>query len=1211
MLPPENLLDISEVQGDMKRLELKRRQFSVREDILNRVSDAKSDDYFEGNWLLVKFLSQKNNNVPFLSLIQNPPCRRDTVLNRIVSASTNCLGTIAKVYSDGALEVELQPGVFFKLPADRIESRQAALVSGDIAQITTRLYPNKKYKFSVALANLGDTHYLSENMVRPAVALPIDSLSISPSRKVDDLYIDNSIAIGSLPNIKASPGHYQENHRSWHKFTLEEFIASDAFVRLMSTQHPKLVLVGRHQKQEFVCPLSSEFPYGEADQAGQCFKVNHSCSTSSQEIRNFHVLTFADQSRKQLLRRAQRDNWIYHDTYSLYWIPSRGLSKKNKLQAQRGPIFFQRFNDQYRLRYTPDKFRIFGFPVRELIDLLSRKNDKRFTFPVAGISQLEGGGLWLELAPGRLSEVPAPLLVWKHCGREKSLNGFYWQGFSPGDQITLQLINDEKTDDLLRPERIRLISWKPGPRNVFGNKRCFLPVQATNTETGSLQLGSGKYALTLPCAEDYSSPTLVSLTPTNELSDIGSDTFSKSIPRKGDVVLLSLNQAKTRPVVLGFNNVIPEPEPSSQYWKNESTLMSLVSLEDGHCILNLKKLDCLLDLLNTESQEGVLPVKVERVKKVNIDSSEYVLYFSLKNHDSAVNLTKKQFSFARLLGLWPNSQTGLLQCGSGLFVIELNQLVSGLPIGLNGVFMDTWIQGNQASVIGIHRTDEGRLEASFQSYTGDEFYVEALCVVSPLQTEDLYEGTGLICRSVETMGLYWLPAGKVALAQLTPTQLELIFVKSKESFRIKQMRGKNSEISVLDRQEIGSQFKKLKIGEELSVIVVYDSEPLGNGKYQCLVQIPTTDLILRCLTYSQRLHQGQEILVEVTQKFDGILKSVTVVPSGTKRKVLDFPDAWLKDTLPQPGYFRPEFSDFLNWHNEGIPVELDPHSSHHLSSLDRALHIAYFDAFKCSEGNRNRFPRFQYSVAMVGFWGLNAQAQISIVPAVMDILLLNHVGEFDCARQLIKNLGQRARRSLHVDVLLYEWARKERGRKEGISQRLNELKEVINNTQTLECELETVAMIRRFCEAVNLRRKTFEGGALKSISDGLAASAGLDCDLSNLLKKSQISQDLVKIHNQLYYYQSNNVRALDDIHINEFKDLLNKILLQGLDLVLLDPIKFSHDVIHTKTKSFTIEKNITLEDCNACLEEDKAILLLLELFTSKLQQYYEVLKSCL
>jgi hypothetical protein len=540
--------------------------------------------------------------------------------------------------------------------------------------------------------------------------------------------------------------------------------------------------------------------------------------------------------------------------------------------------------------------------------------------------------------------------------------------------------------------------------------------------------------------------------------------------------------------------------------------------------------------------------------------------------------------------------------------------VSGLPSGLSHVFMDAWIQGNQASVIGIHRTDEGRLATGFHSHTGDEFHVKALCVVSPLQSEDLYEGTGLICCSVETMGLYWLPAEKVTLAQLTPTQLDSLFVKSEKSFRVKQVREKHSEISVIDRQEIRSQFNKLKIGEELRVEVVYDSEPVDDGKYQCLVKISNTGVILRCLTYGQRLHQEDEILVEVTQRFDGIHKSITVVPSGTKRKVLDLPDTWMKDTLPQPGHFSPEFSNFLNWYGEGIPGELDIRSSHHLSSLDRALYIAYFDAFKSSECNRNRFPRFQHSVAIFGFCQLSAQAQISIVPAIMDILLLNHVGEFDCARQLIKNLGQRARRSLHVDVFFHkwkEWVRKGKGLKEGISQRLNELEEVIKNTQALECELETIAMIRRFCEAVTLRRDTPEGGALKSLSDSLAASAGFDCDLSNLFEKSQISQDLIQIYNQLYYYEGNHVRSLDDTHVNEFKDLLNKVLLQGLDLVLLDPIKFSHDAIHTKSKSFTIEQNITLENCNACLEEDKAMLLLLEIFTSKLQQYYDDLKSYL
>lgn len=1203
VLPPENLLDISGVSENMKRLILMRRQFSVREDILKRVSEAKSNKHFKGNWLLVRFIPKGDDRF-YLSLIDSPPCRKVTVLNRIINANANSLVTIAKKHGDGStddepIEIEFKPGVFFKLSAELIEQRPPFLGSGDIVQLTKQLYPNRRYKFRVARASLGDAHYLPENKVRPAVALPTGSL-----RKLDNLYSNNSFAIGSLPNIKASPGHYQRKNIAWHKLTTEEFVNSESFTKLMSHRHPKLVLLGRSGESTFICPLTSKFFHGEVDRIGKCFKVNHVGSTSSQEIRDYHLLTFADQSREQLLRRAQRESWTYHDNTSFYWIPENRELKTETLDSQTGPVFFQRLDAQLRLRYTPKEFHRFGFPARELIDLLGKKHRQSFTFSVAGISELEEGGLWLELAPGRLVEVTAPLMVWKHYGRERDLNNFVWQGFAPGDLIKLQLINNEMVGGLLRPERIRLVDWKPGPRKVFGEKRCFLPVQSIDSETGSLQLGSGKYALTLPCAENYSPLPTVSLTSANELLEVSSDTLSKNLPTKGDVVLLSLDQVSKNPIIVGIEGIFPEPEQSYKCWQDDGFSKYLVSFEDGKWHLDIRSLESLLDLLATETQQGALPVMVESVKRVSKTSSQHVLFFSLSNHRSALELPKGGISLARLMGLWPDRQTGLLQCNSGLFTLKMHQVIFGLPSTLNLDFMAAWMQANQVSPIGLHRDTEGTLRTGFERQMNNEFSVEVLGVVSTSQIEEADRAIGLICRSIDTMGLYWLPTKNAALAPLTPTQLESIFVNSEDSFEVVQVGNISSEISVIDRQEIKNQFEKLKIGEELGVTVVQDSKSLADGKHQCLVKIPTTGVILSCLTYGQSLDRGQEILVEVTQRVKGTSKSVTVVPLGKKRKILDLPNSWVENFLPKQGHSSSAFADFLNWNSEGMPVEMDIHASHQLSSLHRALHIAYFDAFKGLENTKDRFPRFQYSVAMTGFRQFSDQAQISIVPAVMNVLLLNHIGEYALVHQLIKNLGQRARRSLHVDVLLFSWVRDTwQEEEEGLFQRLSELKEEICKTQAFEQKLETVEMIRRFYEAVSLRRDTLEGEALTSISNGLAASIGLKCDLSQLLEEAEINQTLINIYNQVIFSENNFNQALHNSHVEELKTLLNKILHQGLDLILLDPIKISHDAF-----SISAPYN-TLGDCSDYLQEDKSILLLIETMTTQLSQYYEELKT--
>ncbi len=157
-----------------------------------------------------------------------------------------------------------------------------------------------------------------------------------------------------------------------------------------------------------------------------------------------------------------------------------------------GPLFLESADIGLRLRYRPRSFRHFGFPVEELAQFLRSQPNRRAWLTVAGFAQ--DGGLWIEVAPVRIAELPSQLARAQFSGgRLVYLDSMCWPLFSSEDCVDLELVADP-----LSTNEYIMHDWIAGPRGAFGSERALLPVQRIDTTTGVLVVGEGENQLTLP-----------------------------------------------------------------------------------------------------------------------------------------------------------------------------------------------------------------------------------------------------------------------------------------------------------------------------------------------------------------------------------------------------------------------------------------------------------------------------------------------------------------------------------------------------------------------------------------------------------------------------------------------------------------------------------------------------------------------------------------
>jgi hypothetical protein len=1150
-LKPPKGFDPDDIGNDTRSLLLLRRSFSVRENLLKQVYDEKGEDYFQDDRLLIQLTHNNDQRITSRLLIEgnSVPSRKASALIGAISnrGRAGLLATIVSATDAGGVQIEYKPGIFVRLQPDRIQSRFHVLPRGTIVRIEA--YDGK---LSITRAAFGNAHYVPEG-IRPAVILPTNEIKNISS---ENWASQARFSIGNLPDIISRPGRYTND--LW-----EKALPSEVKI-MMSRTHPKSACLGKDARGNYrIAPPSDSFPCGHLTRIDNSLSVQYiPLNTEPTDPSNssipWYLLSFGDESVQQILGRANAESWRYHDNETFTWESDTKPLKVEKLQNSEhtvwtGPIFFQSVDGKLRLRYTQSEFRRFGFPVEELIYALKQRG-RSHSYPIAGISKSVAGGsqsleysLWIELAPGRLVELPVQLIVWLSGVNNNSISLahlMHWQGFAPGDRVELELVST----DPLTIDQIALKNWFPGVRNALGSNRCFLPVAAVDEQQGEITLGRGEFMLKIPFAEQTPNWQMAILTPANDIKGIiiGQP---QPIPKRDDVVFLGIND-HDKIVVLGFEKMTPVLDKEEAYaWRNHPVTGSLVRQWQDRLSLDSEQ------LINwIHAAGGALPVTVEGLHKTE---NQHLLFISMRYQQDAALIPPVCISLARFVDLLPDEYTAMLRCGGGLITLPMRQIISGLDRSLYTTAAE---QLKQAQVfLWLRREQNGEVKVGFNDDTGhQDLLVKSLDIL--LQKDGQGE-VGLICQSIETTTLHWFPIQEAACTILSVEEFRDVF-KSKDPFKVKRKLisrvtqfGKTYRtfciISILAVPDVSAESMKLTVGQELDVQVVKRIETNDESKQRYLVESLTTHVFLDCKTYDdQRFEPGDILPVEVVSHIKGDPELITVVPVGKKRKFLDLP-SWMTGQLPEPGLRRKQIRKYLRWRQSEQLISLDGSSD----TLERLLCHYFNDAYGTIYGQkaRNSDPERQLEVAKQWEKQNRYKSEINAAFAIMAILLLNKNKETKReAYKLTQNLGRRALRSLQIEVLNQRWlsVKDNRQRTDGLWQRLRQLE----TDQHLSTPLQETSpdAIRQFCNAVELRADK----ELLPIANSLSAALG---ELSRPLEidsYAPITKKLIDLY--LTLPPRSRVEQLQNYHLNKLQEIF-RLIDHGSDIMLLEPLNLKVD----------------------------------------------------
>ena len=1158
-LKPPRGLDIEDIGKDAVRLMVLRRSFSVRENLLKQVYETNGKDYFEDDLLLVKLFQRDKKSITSRLLLEGNkvPSRRASALIGAVKirGSAGLLATIVKAEDQGSVQIEYKPGVFIRLKHYQIQERPDKLLKGTIVRIEV----SKSY-LCLTRAAFGDIHYVTQD-IRPVVIFPTNNV-----RRIEqeNWLSKSNFTIGGLPNIIALPGNYDNNQ--WrNSFNFEEIN------ELMATNHPKIVSLEKISNENYkISPLSNKFPCGRLVRGDDSLSVHYeSLKSQSRDSEianlNWQLLSFGDESVTKIIERANAEQWIYHDNETFTWVSETQEFKVEKLRTRihsvwTGPIFFQSHRRQLRLRYTQLEFRRFGFPVQELIYTLKQSGGSRF-YPVAGISQSSEPSLWIELAPGRIVELPVQLIVWRSGvnNKPKSLaNLMHWQGFAPGDQVELELVS---TDPLII-DQVAMRNWIPGSRNAFGLAchnaieplRCFLPVlESPDEKKGEITLGCGEFKLKLPFAEEKNTNWRMGcLNPQNNCIEgipTSSDTANYQ-PKRNDIVLLGIDD-QDKITVLGFEKMTPSlDQKEAKTWKKHPITGCLVDQKQEKFFLvrNLIK-----EWINIAG--GALPVTVEGCHK---SQNQHYLFFSMRYQQDAALIPSGRISLARFVGLLPHRNTVILRCGGGLIPLPMRWIFPGLDKSLYQTAVE---QLKQAQVsLWLRREKNGKFEVGFNDESrNQDILVKSLDI---LLQKNGGEEAGLICQSIDTSNLYWFPIQHATWTTLSVDEFRHVF--QTRLFKVRQRgRGSSAYVSLLAVPDVYAESKKLIVGKELQVKVLDKTKTNINskGEQRYLVESLATKVILDCEIYDEQLLQPGEVLsVEVVRHIKGKPELISVVPVGKKQKFLDLP-TWMTEQLPDPGLRRPSIRNYIYWRQSKELIKSENDSS---IPLDRLLCHYYNDAFGAyrKEAQNNETIEKQLKVAKEWEKQNRYKTEINAAFAIMAILLLdNHQETKREAYKLTQNLGLRALRSLHIEVLYQQWlsVQENRQRDDDLWQRLQQLE--TDEHLHIPLKEDSSYVIRQFCNSVEMRADR----SLLPVAHALSAALGELKGIEELQKYSYlITSQLIDIYHTLPNQSDSS--ELRTFHINKLKDTLMLIDDQGLDITLLEPLSFTR-VLESNSKT--------------------------------------------
>lgn len=1122
-----------------KPLKLRRRNFSERKQLLYRIADdlrannnpqlllkpivlvrlraaklGPDPDMIHGLTRTERALRralQANDGLMFATLIESPPGRERSSNGR----SRNSAGR--------HLKVELQPGLFVRVPT----FDQRPYDRGEMIALEQR--PDG---YRVAPVLPAHKRYLSSG-VRPAVALPMDGLFKSTLGLNHVLSDDKTwqerqfrFSIAGLADVVATPGTYNVDEDAWLTPRAADF------VQLMRTPPPHLVIAGLDKQGQTRIGVHhpSEWTAGRLE---DCDIARGSALEKPNKTKDLDwlSLTFGDEPIAQVRERIKRSTWRYHDRLVGHWT---GIDEKvqfsrkdtGEMSAYTGPIFFQ--GDEWRLRYAPKDFERIGFPVDELIREL-RRDPRRSarSYPVAGPSR--HGGLWVEMAPGRLVELPGAMLFVHYARKQWSLAEYHWQLFAAGDSVEVQV----SAGDIYAPDRLILKSWQHGPRGAFANTRTLLPV-LEDSAAGALRLGVGEFRVTLPVQGLPQGIRTVALTPDNRIAPADG-----AVPSRGDVVLLGIGE-HGMPRCIGLSETTPLPAEDDASWKEDPLARDCRS-KPG--------LAALIDATG-----GALPVTVEA-----FEQTTGRLTFSRRLQRFPPN-RRRGLAKGQVIGLLAGNNPRLLvRCGGFLLPVDVNWLVAGLPDEHSARMATAQVLKDGRMRVWLSLDQHGQVLGS--GLTPPNQHAAAEIKVRPVKVAVGEKNRGLLCEAVDVQHLYWLADHALGWVRLTPEQIHEHVVKRggiELWVRREPRLGASDTISVVATDRAMREGKANRVGRELSVLIIGQLSEMPHRR-RYLVESFSSRVLLTCETTSE-LTLGEPEPVEVIRRTSGDLDEIVTAPRGEQPKLIDLPD-WMLGPWPQPP--RREWNQIL------ISIDTPIFPSDVISR----------------DGDKQSLPELRALVASAYTWSSNDQqtleaqvkialdwrdrylsetsrGEVELAPGLMVVLVLEHVARTlrrrhehksrdlsaryaSHARDTLWLLATRAKRSLHSELLSRSLlgASSIRKRQDQLGRRVHELEHSLREP----LKTEHIEELRGFARTIAARQAT----DLQPLGLAISTAIGDQQDIEGVLQMAPICRELIELSQQL----PTTTPWLDKRTFDALRGILETMLQNDLDIVLLDPIE--------------------------------------------------------
>jgi hypothetical protein len=569
---------------------------------------------------------------------------------------------------------------------------------------------------------------------------------------------------------------------------------------------------------------------------------------------------------------------------------------------------------------------------------------------------------------------------------------------------------------------------------------------------------------------------------------------------------------------------------------------------------------------------GALPVTTETVV-----SRHKVLYFSRQAQLAGSVLPPGTVSLCRVTGLLRDQETVLLRCGSGFVKVQLDHIVSGLPRALNSLAVQTLRQKRTA--IWVNAGNEGEpLQAGLRNKGTshrEEVWVDLV---------EILEGRsktgpilGAICRT-NSLALYWLPAREAGWTSLSQEELTLV-ARRNWKYRACVIRPEGRDeifLSLIRLPEVWKEFSALCIGKELAVQVLRRRSAEGTTATRYLVETRGSRIALEVESPDgQELGIDQLILVEVVQCgiIAGGQPNVHAVPVGERRYTLDLPMWMMKEP---PKVIRHEFRDFLSWMAEPPRVPaLDTWPPQEISNSELLRGLCH--VWRLRPEGPPGFTIFRWQVNLAKIWWQRNQnrREMDLSYALMSLLLLHgafSLGEEkfgsmegdlrsvdltsfvpewrDTFQKLFNNIVRRSMRSLHVEIIWQDWLSPDPSLSSVGNMQLRLEKLRMGSSMNIE----TFRSFEHFCRAVEIRQAIPGYRALLPIYDAIRRAMG-QIELTDALAgRSEILQELIDLGRVLPPTCSGYSPRFLDSQVDFLKRLLDKLVSQGIDITLLEPL---------------------------------------------------------